>query len=132
MQHLLLNLPLIKAVKLSASDDASRYVPGYVWILHGWYKQRWWTADNDTVECTNERLEVLLRNSISILQIPAADNVTAPTDVELVSSVLVHHYRLPIKIKFSKLHVAQLKRVLHRQSFHLIPFALVPISFPTM
>ena len=76
----------LQAVKLG-EESPSHYVPGYVWLIHGWYKQLWWTAEvaNDhVVNCTNKELEKLLRNSIAILQIPTSQNFTAPTDVALV------------------------------------------------
>ena len=41
-------------------------------------------ANDDTVDCSDAQLETLLKRSISILQIPSADNLTAPTDVKLV------------------------------------------------
>ena len=69
-------------------SDSRHYTSGYVWILHGWYKQRWWTAEvaNDaTVNCTDKQLEDMLLNSISIVQIPSPEDRTAPTDVVLVS-----------------------------------------------
>jgi gamma-aminobutyric acid type B receptor len=77
---------LCQAVKLG-EESPSHYVPGYVWLIHGWYKQFWWTAEvanDDVVDCTNKELEELLRNSIAILQIPTSQNFTAPTDVALV------------------------------------------------
>ena len=77
---------LMQAFKQGDSD--SRYVSGFVWLIHGWYKLRWWTAEvaqDSEVDCTDDQLEQLLRRSLAILQIPTADNTTAPTDVELVS-----------------------------------------------
>lgn len=79
---------LCQAVKLGDSDP-SRYVAGYVWLIHGWYKQHWWTAEvakDDVVDCTNEELEDLVKRSIAILQIPSADNFTSPTDVQLTAA----------------------------------------------
>lgn len=78
----------IQAAKLGNSDKR-RYVSGYVWLIHGWYKQSWWKTEetnDDAIGCTNEQLEALVKRSIAILQVPTADNVTATTDVELVSS----------------------------------------------
>ena len=77
---------LMQAFKQGDSD--SRYVSGFVWLIHGWYKLRWWTAEvaqDSEVDCTDDQLEQLLKRSLAILQIPTADNTTAPTDVELVS-----------------------------------------------
>ena len=67
---------------MGAHGHSTHYVPGYVWILHGWYKQRWWRSEvgnDDAMDCTDEQLEMLLQNSISILQIPGADDVIYST-----------------------------------------------------
>ena len=83
----------IQAVRFSEKSDPSHYVPGYVWLIHGWYKRFWWTAEvahDDFVDCTDEQLEELLKNSIAILQIPTSHNTTAPTDVVLVCSCLFY------------------------------------------
>lgn len=82
----------IQAAKLGNSD-ITRYVSGYVWLIHGWYKQNWWktkVAKADTVSCTDQQLEALVKRSIAILQVPTADNDTATTDVELVRSCLTY------------------------------------------
>lgn len=79
----------LQAVKLGTSDP-SRYVPGYVWITHGWYKTDWWTAKvagDDVVTCLDPELETLVRRSIAVLQIPTAENETAATDLPLVSYI---------------------------------------------
>jgi hypothetical protein len=84
----------LQAVKLG-EESPSHYVPGYVWLIHGWYKQFWWTAEvaNDhVVNCTNKELEKLLRNSIAILQIPTSQNFTAPTDVALTAENFTAQY----------------------------------------
>lgn len=60
---------------------------GFVWLIHGWYKQHWWktgVVSNDT-NCTDQEIEAQVKRSIAILQIPTSDNVTATTDVGLVS-----------------------------------------------
>lgn len=65
---------------------------GYVWLIHGWYKQNWWKTEvaNTDVSCTDQQLETLVKRSIAILQVPTADNGTATTDVELVRSCLTY------------------------------------------
>lgn len=97
----------IQAVKLGDSDP-SRYVAGYVWLIHGWYKQHWWTAEvakDDVVDCTNEELEDLVKRSIAILQIPSADNFTSPTDVQLVRSQVLLIHTCTSHAKFVDVHM---------------------------
>ena len=61
--------------------------PRYAWITYGWYQDEWWTAavtDND-VNCTDAELASFLDRVLAVQNIPAAENLTAPTDTGLVS-----------------------------------------------
>ncbi|CAD5116182.1 DgyrCDS5099 [Dimorphilus gyrociliatus] len=41
------------------------YSPRYVWILHGWYTENWWTSSKGT-SCTDEELAVAVDGYISV------------------------------------------------------------------
>ena len=74
--------------------------PRYAWITYGWYQDEWWTAavtDND-VNCTDAELASFLDRVLAVQNIPAAENLTAPTDTGLVSRQSRSHatFRLSI------------------------------------
>ena len=64
------NPPLQAAIKNFTS-------PRYVWILHGWYPNRWWTeaVANETIACSDTQLEMFLAKSRTLI----VDNLQAPT-----------------------------------------------------
>ena len=75
-----------KAVK--GEEDPTHYYHGYIWITLGWYHKQCWMAEvarDNEVNCTDDELERLLERTIAIQQFPTADNMSAPTNVSLVS-----------------------------------------------
>lgn len=63
------------------------YVPGYVWITLGWYRDQWWTetVSQDIIPgCTDDVLEPLISQSIGIQQTNSAPDRNAATNVNLV------------------------------------------------
>ena len=78
-----------QAVKLQAENpDPQYYVPGYVWITLGWYRDQWWTEDvsQDIIPgCDDATLEPLIDQTIGIQQTNSAPDKQAPTDVILVN-----------------------------------------------
>lgn len=63
------------------------YVPEYVWITLGWYRDQWWSEEisQDTLpNCTDSILEPLLSRTIGIQEANSPSDRDAPTDVYLV------------------------------------------------
>lgn len=60
--------------------------PRYVWITYSWYQSKWWTSkvNSDPVECDEEELTQLLKQSLSVGSIPVPSDPNAITDVRLV------------------------------------------------
>ena len=38
----------------------------YVWMLLGWYSNKWWRQTLDTVNCTSEQLDVALTGYFAV------------------------------------------------------------------
>ena len=61
--------------------------PRYVWILHGWYAEEWWTSrvTMGTVNCTDEELLSLLERALLVVSIPKSINPEKATISGFVS-----------------------------------------------
>ena len=70
-------------------DDGPEFqVKQYVWIILGWYRDRWWTeatSKDDLPQCSDDHIESLLPQTIGIQMANSAEDIDAPTDVNLVS-----------------------------------------------
>ena len=70
------------------NPNPEHHYPGYVWITLGWYRDDWWretaTSDDD-IQCSDEDLEPLIRNALSIQLGNTTMNTSVPTDVGMVS-----------------------------------------------
>ena len=60
--------------------------PRYVWITYAWYQDEWWTSavNNEPIECSDDELAQLLRQSLAIEVIPVPENPAAETNVGVV------------------------------------------------
>lgn len=70
------------------NPDPQLYVPGYVWITLGWYRDQWWTEEvsREIIPgCDDTTLEPLINQTIGIQQANSAPDRQAPTDVNLVN-----------------------------------------------
>ena len=73
------------ALNVGATPDM--FVPEYVWITLGWYRDRWWSEEisqDNLPNCTDSILEPLLSRTIGIQEANSPPDRNAPTDVNLV------------------------------------------------
>ena len=63
--------------------------PRYAWILHGWYRERWWTQEvaNSSLDCNDKELETFLMESklLTIFLNPVPEDENALTISGIVS-----------------------------------------------
>lgn len=89
------NPPLQAAIKNYTS-------PRYVWILHGWYPNQWWTeaVANETIACSDTQLEMFLAKSLIVDNLPAPTDPNTETESGIVSydSILCILYYLAMLI----------------------------------
>ena len=76
---------IIKAAIKQEDSDPQFYIPGYVWITHGWYQDKWWTEDiaGKLPNCNDTLLEPLINNTIGIWNSNIQSEIS--TNVNLVS-----------------------------------------------
>jgi gamma-aminobutyric acid type B receptor len=72
--------------------------PYYVWLVHGWYQDKWWTNDvsgfDPDVNCTDSQFELMLNQSISLLNYPKPSEADmTPTDVNMTVREFYQDYR---------------------------------------
>lgn len=60
--------------------------PRYVWITYAWYEDKWWTSevDNEPINCDDDELAQMLRQSLSVEVLPVPDDPHAETNVGVV------------------------------------------------
>ena len=64
----------------------SRHYPNYLWIVPGWYSEKWWTEFSDhlsTLNCTLQQIERVLNRSLTLSPVPG-DQTTA--DINLLNT----------------------------------------------
>ena len=69
--------------------------PDYAWLLIGWYSDKWWTADDDFIDCTVEEMTEAVLSTMYIstepLQIsPKTDPVVSGIVSKLLNLSLVN------------------------------------------
>lgn len=42
------------------------YGPGYFWFLTGWYNDRWYLEEDETIDCTREQMAETVESSLYI------------------------------------------------------------------
>ena len=58
----------------------------YVWMLIGWYSDKWWEQDDDSIDCTPEEMRQAVRGYISVesLQLGAPEVMTVANIVSII------------------------------------------------
>ena len=62
---------------------------GYLWMLIGWYNDKWWEKDDPEVKCTSTELREAIRGYISLESLTLGDP-SVVTVANIVSIVLVN------------------------------------------
>ena len=45
------------------------FYPRYIFLLYGWYEDQWWLEqENENLPCTAEQREMVLSNSLAVVQ----------------------------------------------------------------
>lgn len=115
--------------------------PRYVWITYAWYEDKWWTSDvhNDPIDCDENELAQMLRQSLSVEVVPVPDDYDAETDVGVVIDLarcswticdlaVNINFNLQTAAEFDKLYQESLKTPAAQENNYTFTF-VAPIAY---